>query len=197
MHNEITLREAEAFLHERIPITRVMGVRVVAQGNDGFIVEAPVSLNSNHLQTGFGGSINAVATLVGHGLLWLELREDKRAHFVVAESSIRFRRPVRETIRAICAPRAVGTGRVQVDARGKGQGPDRVKSGRARSGRGCGRLPRQFRRTEKLSDGRARPSANFLRSNPGDKNRLDAGQMSLPAFDSTWKFGSVLSNPTA
>jgi thioesterase domain-containing protein len=102
MHNEITLREAVAFLHEPIPITRVMGVRVVAQGNDGFIVEALVSLNSNHLQTGFGGSINAVATLAGHGLLWLELREDKRAHFVVAESSIRFRRPVRETIRAIC-----------------------------------------------------------------------------------------------
>jgi thioesterase domain-containing protein len=34
-------------------------------------------------------------------LLWLELREQD-AHVVVAESSIRFLRPVRETIRAIC-----------------------------------------------------------------------------------------------
>ena len=66
-----------------------------------FVVEAPVALNSNHLRTAFGGSINAVATLAAYGLLWLELREHG-VHVVVAESSIRFLRPVRETIRAIC-----------------------------------------------------------------------------------------------
>ena len=77
-----------------------MGVRVVAHENE-FIVEAPVALNSNHLRTAFGGSINAVATLAAYGLLWFELRE-RGVHVVVAESSICFLRPVRETIRAIC-----------------------------------------------------------------------------------------------
>jgi thioesterase domain-containing protein len=95
------LLETEKYFHERIPITRAMGVRVVAHDENGFVVEAPVALNSNHLQTAFGGSINAVATLAAYGLLWLELRE-QNAHVVVAESSIRFLRPVRETIRAIC-----------------------------------------------------------------------------------------------
>jgi thioesterase domain-containing protein len=95
------LAAAEKFLHEQIPITRAMGLRVVANDGSGFTVEAPVALNSNHLRTAFGGSINAVATLAAYGFLWMELNE-AAAHVVVAESSIRFLRPVRETIRATC-----------------------------------------------------------------------------------------------
>ncbi|MCA1658694.1 MAG: thioesterase domain-containing protein [Verrucomicrobiaceae bacterium] len=103
MEAHAALSEAEKYFHEQIPITRAMGVRVVAHDENGFVIEAPVALNSNHLRTAFGGSINAVATLAGYGLLWLELREHD-AHVVVAESSIRFLRPVREMIRATCLP---------------------------------------------------------------------------------------------
>ena len=78
-----------------------MGLRVVANDDVRFTVEAPVALNSNHLRTAFGGSINAVATLAAYGFLWMELN-DAVAHVVVAESSIRFLRPVREIIRATC-----------------------------------------------------------------------------------------------
>jgi thioesterase domain-containing protein len=95
------LREAEQYLHAQIPITRAMGVRVVSHDENGFILEAPVALNSNHLRTAFGGSINALATLAAYGLLWIELRESA-AHIVIVESSIQFLRPVRETIHAIC-----------------------------------------------------------------------------------------------
>jgi thioesterase domain-containing protein len=79
-----------------------MGLRIVSDDENGVAVEAPVALNSNHLRTAFGGSINAVATLAAYGLLWLEL-DNPAVHVVVAESSIRFLRPVRETIRAVCA----------------------------------------------------------------------------------------------
>lgn len=95
------LRDAEQFLHEKIPLTRAMGIRVVANGGGTFAVEAPVALNYNHLHTAFGGSINAVATLAGYAFLWMSLR-DRAVEIVVAESAIRFRAPVRETIRAIC-----------------------------------------------------------------------------------------------
>jgi len=95
------LRAAEQFLHEQIPLTRAMGVRVLSHDDSGVAVEAPVALNSNHLRTAFGGSINAVATLAAYGFLWIEL-DDPAVHVVVAESSIRFLRPVRETIRAVC-----------------------------------------------------------------------------------------------
>ena len=93
--------DAEKFLHEQIPITRTMGLRVTAHDDAGFTVEAPVALNSNHLRTAFGGSINAVATLAAYGFLWIEIN-DAAGHVVVAESSIRFLRPVRETIHATC-----------------------------------------------------------------------------------------------
>ena len=121
MSEESPLRQAEAYFHEQIPITRAMGVRVVANDENGFVLEAPVALNSNHLRTGFGGSINAVATLAAYGFLWLEVN-DAAAHVVVAESSIRFLRPVRETIRAIClrpAAEELAAFRSQFDAKGK------------------------------------------------------------------------------
>jgi thioesterase domain-containing protein len=123
------LHAAETFFHEQIPLTRAMGLRVIAHDEAGFVVEAPVALNSTHLRTAFGGSINAVATLAAYGLLWLELN-DAAVHVVVAESSIRFLRPVRETIRAIClrpAPGELAAFRTQFAARRKARIALRVR----------------------------------------------------------------------
>lgn len=97
-----------------------MGLRVVASRSAGLAVEAPVALNHNHLQTAFGGSINAIATLAGYGLLWLETNQ-LGAHLVVAQSSIRYLRPVRETIRAVCtAPSAEDLTSFKETVRAKG-----------------------------------------------------------------------------
>ena len=101
MSSTSELRAAERFFHEQIPLTRAMGLRVARNDENGFTVEAPVALNYNHLHTAFGGSINAVATLAGYGLLWLQLR-DVKVDLLIAQSSIKFLRPVRETITAIC-----------------------------------------------------------------------------------------------
>lgn len=123
------LSDAEEFFHHKIPLTRAMGVRVVAAGSDAFAIEAPVALNYNHLHTAFGGSINAVATLAAYGFLWLELR-DQAVEIVVAESSIRFLAPVRETIRAICSPPAtdvLATFRATLRAKGKARLPLHVR----------------------------------------------------------------------
>lgn len=92
--------EAEDFLHAHIPLTRAMGLRVVPHSS-GFAVEAPVALNHNHLHTAFGGSINAVATLAGYAFLWMELRS-RAVHLVILRSSIRFVRPIRANIQAVC-----------------------------------------------------------------------------------------------
>jgi thioesterase domain-containing protein len=97
--NSNDLRRTEAFLHAKIPLTRAMGIRVVAHG-ETFAIEAPVALNYNHLHTAFGGSINAVATLAAYAFLWLRLGDE--SHVVVRESTMRFLRPIRETIRARC-----------------------------------------------------------------------------------------------
>jgi thioesterase domain-containing protein len=95
------LSEAQQFLHQKIPITRAMGVRVESIANGEFILVAPIEKNHNHLHTAFGGSLSAMATLAGYGFLWLELH-DPGAHVVIKESAIRFRRPVHGDIRAVC-----------------------------------------------------------------------------------------------
>lgn len=97
------LRETEQFLHEQIPLTRAMQVRVESYDAGRLTLTAPLAANHNHLGTAFGGSLAALAMLAGYGLLWLELG-DRDAHLVVSESTLKFRHPVRGLIRAICRP---------------------------------------------------------------------------------------------
>ena len=101
MTDESFRRETERFLHEQIPITRAMGVEVAACDETGLVLTAPLAANHNHLGTAFGGSLSAIATLAGYGLLWIQL-EDRNAHIVVKSSAIRYHRPVRGIIRATC-----------------------------------------------------------------------------------------------
>ncbi|MES2569617.1 MAG: YiiD C-terminal domain-containing protein, partial [Verrucomicrobiota bacterium] len=87
--------------YEKIPITRSMGIRVISSEPAQFVIEAPLLLNHNHLGTAFGGSLSAIATLAGYGMIWLAL-QDRDSHVVIRESAITYRRPVRGNIRAIC-----------------------------------------------------------------------------------------------
>jgi thioesterase domain-containing protein len=101
MADELQLRETEEFFYRKIPITRAMGVRVAEYDGNHLKLVAPLALNHNHLGTAFGGSLSAIATLAGYGLLWLELR-DNTCHLVIRKSSLSFCRPVRREIVAIC-----------------------------------------------------------------------------------------------
>jgi thioesterase domain-containing protein len=101
MGDERLLRETEEFFYEKIPITRAMGVRVTRYDGSQLRLAAPIALNHNHLGTAFGGSLSALATLAGYGLIWLEMG-DKTAHVVIRNSQLSFRRPVRGEIVAIC-----------------------------------------------------------------------------------------------
>lgn len=78
-----------------------MGVHVESYNKEQLVLTAPLEANHNHLGTAFGGSLSAIATLAGYGLLWLELG-DRQCHIVVHSSTIHYRRPVRENIHAIC-----------------------------------------------------------------------------------------------
>jgi thioesterase domain-containing protein len=94
-------REIEQYLHDKIPLSAAMKIRVVEWTNDYLILEAPLAPNRNHLGTAFGGSLNAIATLTGYGAVWLAL-DVPDAHVVIRDSTIAFLRPVRGDIRAVC-----------------------------------------------------------------------------------------------
>ncbi|MCW1924941.1 thioesterase domain-containing protein [Luteolibacter arcticus] len=93
--------EIEAFLHEKIPLSQAMGVRVESCDAEGLVLTAPLEPNHNHLGTAFGGSLAALATLTGYACLWHAL-DDREAHVVIRRSELDYRHPVRGTLRAIC-----------------------------------------------------------------------------------------------
>ncbi len=100
MHSNL-LRETERFLHEQIPLTQSMGVRLESYDGLQLVLTAPLEPNHNHLGTAFGGSLSALATLTGYAMLWLQLG-DRQAHIVIRESTIRYKHPVRGMLRAVC-----------------------------------------------------------------------------------------------
>ncbi len=128
MNPEETLRATERFFHEQIPLTRALEVRVESWDAHGFVLCAPLAANHNHLGTAFGGSLAAIALLAGYGLLWLEL-DDRTAHLVVSESTLKFRRPVRGAIRAICRrPAAAVLAQFKADFATKGKARIRLEA---------------------------------------------------------------------
>jgi thioesterase domain-containing protein len=104
MHQHEHIRALQATLEHEIPITRHIGIEVDRYDGTCLSLRAPLVPNVNHKSTAFAGSLNAVATLAGWGLVWLILRErDLRGTIVIQESSSQYRLPVRDDFIAICA----------------------------------------------------------------------------------------------
>src|SRR5580698_8031787 len=82
----------ELFLHEMIPLAKAMGVGVEVSDDRALVLTAPKEQNKNSLNTAFGGSLVALATLAGYGVVWELMKESRAA----------YRRPVIGDLRAIC-----------------------------------------------------------------------------------------------
>lgn len=125
---------------ERIPLAAQMQPRIVRLDASGIEVHAPLAPNRNHMGTGFGGSLNAIALLTGWGLVMALVGEEGATDIVVQESRMRYLRPVTRDFYARCAlpdgacvPRLLksleqrGRGRltlaVQVSQAGESDGP--------------------------------------------------------------------------
>ncbi|MEW6721591.1 MAG: YiiD C-terminal domain-containing protein, partial [Thermodesulfobacteriota bacterium] len=90
-----TVESLKKYLHERIPISRAMGVEVVEATFDRVTLAAPLAPNINHRDTVFGGSASAVAMLAAWSLLHIRLRGEKiDGRIVIHKSAMRFERPI-------------------------------------------------------------------------------------------------------
>jgi len=93
----------EAFLHEQIPLSLAMGVRVAESSGHRLVLEAPLAPNRNHLGKAFGGSLHTLPVLACYSALWLLVREaGYESHVVIRRSTIKYHLPVGGTLRAIC-----------------------------------------------------------------------------------------------
>ena len=61
--------ELESYLHEQIPLSQAMAVRVVSVSDDSVVLGADLAPNINHRETLFGGSASAIAILAAWSLV--------------------------------------------------------------------------------------------------------------------------------
>ncbi len=96
--------ELERYLHEHIPISSAMGVRVVSCAAAGVTLAAPLAANINHRATVFGGSASAVAILAAWTYLHSVLRGTGLAtRLVIQRNTIDYLAPITADFEAECA----------------------------------------------------------------------------------------------
>lgn len=90
-------------LSAELPITQSLGIGVLTAESGRVVLTLPLLANRNHKGTVFAGSLNAVATLAGWGLLWVELQHRGiDAHVVIQDATIRYLEPAHGDVRATC-----------------------------------------------------------------------------------------------
>ena len=99
----MTEKELEALLHEKIPISQSMGIRVASFVDDVLTIEADFDANINLHGTAFAGSLYAINALCGWSMVHLQLHaRGIEGSIVLANGNIRYAKPVAEHIVARC-----------------------------------------------------------------------------------------------
>ncbi len=100
----ICAADVEFYLHQNIPLSRQMGIRVTVCDDTGVRLAAPLEPNVNHMGTVFGGSASAVAMLCGWGLMHARIAEFPFATgLVIRRNQMEFDSPIDADFEAWCA----------------------------------------------------------------------------------------------
>ncbi len=106
---ELTREEVERYLHDHIPISSAMGVRVVRCDERGVRLTAPLAANINHRATVFGGSASAVAILAAWTYLYFVLKSTGlSARLVIQSNTIDYLAPITADFEGECAAMTAG-----------------------------------------------------------------------------------------
>lgn len=102
----VSAQHLEAVLHRDIPLTREMGIKVLAWQECQLRLHLPLAPNVNHKNTLFGGSLYCGAVLAGWGWLYLRLKEAgvDDGHIVIQDGQISYTLPVTRDGVAVCDP---------------------------------------------------------------------------------------------
>ena len=93
----------ERYLHQQIPLSAAMGVRVRVATPERVHLAAPLGPNVNHNETIFGGSAAALATLAAWSLLHTRIaRAELHARLVIQRSSMEYELPIPGDFDAVC-----------------------------------------------------------------------------------------------
>jgi thioesterase domain-containing protein len=93
----------ERYLHQQIPLSAAMGVRVSMATPEHVRLAVPLAPNINHNETAFGGSAAALATLAAWALLHLRLADaGLQARLVIQRSSMEYEQPIPGDFEGVC-----------------------------------------------------------------------------------------------
>ena len=93
-------KRLESKLHQEIPLSQFMQVKVVKAEKDFVELECELSPNHNHLGTAFGGSLSCLMILAAYCKVFQFISET--GHVVLKSNSTEFFFPVQEKLRAVC-----------------------------------------------------------------------------------------------
>ncbi len=100
---DLTREDVERYLHDHIPISSAMGVRVLSCDATGVRLSAPLAANINHRATVFGGSASAVAILAAWTYLYFVLRSaGVFARLVIQSNTIDYLAPITADFEGEC-----------------------------------------------------------------------------------------------
>ncbi|WP_246701857.1 YiiD C-terminal domain-containing protein [Rhizobium terricola] len=97
----MTPADLQSYLHDHIPISAAMHVRVAATDEKSITLAAPLAPNINHRETVFGGSASAVAILSAWSLLHLRLKsEGLESRVVIQHNTMDYLAPITDDFTA-------------------------------------------------------------------------------------------------
>jgi thioesterase domain-containing protein len=97
----VNAAQLTAALHALIPLTKAMGVSVALLADEELVLTAPLAGNHNHAGSAFAGSLSSLASVAGWAFLHqLQTRQQLDAELLLADARIRYRRPLRDQLRA-------------------------------------------------------------------------------------------------
>jgi len=87
-------------LHNKIPLTKIMGIKIENYNEKELITKAPLNININDKGTAFGGSLSTITIISSWSLCWLisqELGFDSK-NIVVIKNENKYSKPVTKDI---------------------------------------------------------------------------------------------------
>ncbi|MBU3015163.1 thioesterase domain-containing protein [Poseidonibacter lekithochrous] len=94
------LKQLEKKLHEEIPLTKLMKLKVNTYNEKELITSAPLNVNINDKGTAFGGSLSTITIISAWSICWLiskELEIDSK-NIVIIKNENSYLKPVRKDI---------------------------------------------------------------------------------------------------
>lgn len=94
----------ENYLHEHIPLSAAMGVKILRADESMVELSAPLAPNINHRETVFGGSASAVAILAAWTLLYVRLQDAGiNSRVVIQRNTMSYEHPITTDFTAVAA----------------------------------------------------------------------------------------------